>query len=161
MEGAPKTNYSVNESDILKNELRVRFLVAKKKLEEEQKDNKNVNQLPKEIIMKVDNLNEFRLLMELFGTSEEKIQDILAHENAHGNKADSLGIKGVKHLGYELRIKKTNDGYFLQPKVDIHYPIRYRLLKKKFRQVRKDIISAPEEYGNKLSPNDIETLKKL
>lgn len=101
-----------------------------------------------------EELINFKLAMERFGFSEENVIDFLAHENAHANKADELDAGFDKYL---LTILIRDGKLVGQPStlfnLDLEHPEAKKILKK--------ITSAPEEYGNKLSPDDINSLNNL
>jgi hypothetical protein len=60
---------------------------------------------------------------------------------------------GVEHLGYNIIIIKKGDDYLLQPFAEKRIPEEWSEEKKKEAKIQ--IILAPEEYGNKLSSDDI------
>lgn len=116
----------------------------------------------KEKKVRLDNLHELRFLLELCKLPEDEIQDTISHENAHANKTDALGIKGVKNTGYCVNLgKNDDDSYYALPMATSYIPFKYRFFRKKLKQIKKEIWSAPEEYGNKMSDGDIENIKKL
>lgn len=99
-----------------------------------------------------ENLHEYKLILETIGLSEEEIKDLLAHENAHANKAESLG---AKHLSYKISIMVDRDNHYLyQPFSHLHIPEEWSEEKVKDAWIK--IAKAPEEYGNKMSSSDIE-----
>lgn len=102
----------------------------------------------------VKTLPEFRLLLEKIGMPYEKLIDSLQHENAHGNKADELG---AVHDGYNLLCLKYNGGYGYIPQVGINIPDEWP--QEKQDRILNEIYRAPEEFGNSMSPDDIEDLK--
>lgn len=100
------------------------------------------------------NLKEFRLILKNLGLSKEDIEDQLAHENAHANKAESLDSK---HLDYRVTILRGKNGeYLFQPYARIFIPEDWS--EEKIKEVWTKIARAPEEYGNKMSPSDIEMI---
>ena len=107
-------------------------------------------------VFRIETLLEFKLFMENLGMPKEDIQDFLAHENAHSNKAESLG---AEHLGYKINLIRNGNGYIFKPSSDIYIPDEWS--EEKINDTYKLIAQAPEEYGNRLSPDDIEILKKL
>src|SRR3989344_3503675 len=118
--------------------------------------------LPKEISLEAENLFEFRLLLEFFDIAEKDIINTIAHENAHANKASSFENKGVKHLGYMLKITVAKNGEStFMPQARLGFPDEFRELKKDHKEIIKAVYSAPLEYGDKLSTNDIEVINKL
>lgn len=103
-----------------------------------------------------ENLLEFSLALEALGMSEEEVVDHLAHENAHANKTESLG---AEHLGYNITLIRNGNGFLIQPYSHIYIPDEWS--SKKYKETMRKVLMAPEEYGNKLSPDDVEKLKNL
>lgn len=104
--------------------------------------------------VRTNNLGDFQFAMEEFWEPEHAL-NVLAHENAHVNKAQSLG---VKTHGYKLTFIKREDGkLFIQPTATIDIFGGSNEEKRK----TKEILLAPLEYGNRLSDGDIELLKQL
>lgn len=117
------------------------------------KNNKEkIDKLLNKSTIEAENLYEYKLILEAIGLSEDEIKDLLAHENAHANKAESLG---AKHLSYKITIMiDKNNNYLYQPFSHIYIPEEWSDEKVKDTWVK--IIKAPEEYGNKMSSSDIE-----
>lgn len=154
-----------NEKEILLKELQKKVLFAMENsldLELMQlkyilnKDDKEISDMIKKATITVETISEFRLILKILARSDEEIQDILAHENAHANKTETLG---VEHLGYNIIIIKKGDDYLFQPFSEKCTPEEWSEEKKKEAAIQ--IVLAPEEYGNKLSSGDIEELKNL
>ncbi|MFH1608426.1 MAG: hypothetical protein ABH951_00200 [Patescibacteria group bacterium] len=103
-------------------------------------------------------LPELRYALEVMKLSKEVIEDTLAHENAHGNKADELG---ARHLGYKLTFAKSkNGGICFFPMAELYIPEEDEgWTKEKQKRVDEEITRAPEIYGNELSDSDKEKLK--
>lgn len=105
----------------------------------------------------VQTLPEFRVLLEKgFGDDIETINDIIAHENAHAN---ALEKAGAIFTVYSLLIAKKGDVYMRKAGANYSYPSDWTEEKK--TDVYKQMLSAPEEYGNILSSSDKERLEKL
>lgn len=105
----------------------------------------------------VQTLPEFRVLLQKeFGDDIENINDIIAHENAHAN---SLEKAGAIFNGYSLLIAKKGDIYMRKAGANYSYPNDWTEEKK--TDVYKQMLTAPEEYGNTLSTSDKERLEKL
>lgn len=102
----------------------------------------------------VRTLPEFKMLLEKIGMQGDSLIDSLEHENAHANKAEELG---ARHEGYQVLCLRYKNGFGYIPQVSIYIPDRWSLHKQK--EVSGKIINAPEEYGNSLSPDDINDLK--
>jgi len=102
------------------------------------------------------NLQDYRIFMEELGLKEAEIKDIVVHEYAHADKANELG---ATFEGYQILLLKDENGWIIPaPRVKISYPEDWS--HEKYVAVLKEITTAPEEYGNKLSPDDINDLKK-
>lgn len=99
--------------------------------------------------IEVATLTEAKRIMEILRFPSEELIDTLAHENAHGNKAEQLG---AQHLGYKFVVIEANGGYAIQPQANIYIPDEWD--KKKQNTVLSQITNAPEEYGNTLSDGD-------
>lgn len=103
-----------------------------------------------------ENLYDFKLVLNAFELPKEQIDDILSHENAHANKAESIG---VKHLDYGITIfKKNMGGYEYQAYTSLHIPKEWG--EDKVRDVWEKISSAPDEYGHEMSEEDIRMLRE-
>jgi hypothetical protein len=122
-------------------------------LNKKDKDNEEkIDKLLDKSTIEAENLHEYKLILETIGLSEDEIKDLLAHENAHANKAESLG---AKHLSYKITIMiDKNNNYLYQPFSHIYIPEEWSDEKVKDTWVK--IAKAPEEYGNKMSSSDIE-----
>jgi hypothetical protein len=105
----------------------------------------------------VTNLQDYRIVMEELGILEEEIIDILEHENAHANKAEALGAYFEEYL--LLLLDDGQGGIIPCPRMKLSYPNDWS--EEKCLEVEKQVTCAPEEYGNRLSPGDIESLKRL
>ncbi len=109
-----------------------------------------------------ENINDFKYALQYFGV-QDPIDD-LAHENAHANKAEQLG---VKFEYYYMRIFGTKDGRFIadigasiDTEKDAHGNERdWGRFEEKEADI--DITRAPDEYGNKMSPSDIDRLSRM
>ena len=120
------------------------------------KNQTEVASLLEKATITADTLFEFGLAMELLGMSKEEIQDHLAHENAHANKTEALG---AQHLSYKITLVRSGNDYLFQPFAHIYIPDEWN--SEKIKETMRQVTCAPEEYGNKLSPDDIEKLKNL
>jgi len=116
-----------------------------KKLDEE---------ISKHIII-VKTLIEYKVLLQKIAPSDV-LYDTLAHENAHANTAESLG---VNLNGYAVVVSKNKDGFVYQPYVDYTVPTSWDL--KKQIETNIKIADAPREYGNRLAPDDAERIEEL
>lgn len=106
----------------------------------------------------VTTLVEYRMLMNMLGKNYYRVNDVVTHENAHANKASSLG--GV-HGGYSVLVykKRTGDGFSYQPVAHTDVPKTFS--DKEKIEANLKIAFAPEEYGNHLSDGDEEQIRKL
>ena len=102
----------------------------------------------------VKTLPEFKMVLEKIGMPYDNLIDTLEHENAHANKAEELG---ALHEKYAILCIKYKDGYGYIPQAGIYIPDEWT--NEKQMHVKNKIISAPEEYGNYLSQDDLEDLK--
>lgn len=112
----------------------------------------------------VKTLPEFKILLSKLNLKESDVIDILDHENAHANKAEFLIDKGKMDIeieGYAITfIKDGNEDRFIyQPRIRVIYPENLSQTEKS--NFRKQVIFAPEEYGNELSENDKKMLDGL
>lgn len=104
-------------------------------------------------------LPELAYALEAVKFPKETKEDILAHENAHGNKADEVG---AKHDGYKLVfIKDKNGKLIFAPAAQITIPKNDVWAKERQAKTRIEITQAPEMHGNKLSEQDKEDLRRL
>lgn len=111
----------------------------------------------KKHIVVVKTLPEYRMLLEKTANTAT-VEDTLAHENAHLNKAESLGVPVE---GYAIIVSKNEKGFVYAPYAEYKMPTSWD----QRRQIEANIqiANAPHEYGNRLSPTDekrIEELKK-
>ncbi len=111
-------------------------------------------------MVSVQTLTEFGILMNKLDKNYYRVNSTVYHENAHANKAQSIG---AMHEGYSVLVSKSKkgNGFAYQPiahtKVPDYWP-EHRQIEAKIK-----IGSAPEEYGNALSDGDekmIEILRK-
>lgn len=105
-----------------------------------------------------NNLNDFKYALEYFGVDDPI--DLLAHENAHANKAEQLG---VDFEGYYLKIMKCSDGHYhadIGADIDISGK-EFSWSKDRQKEADIDITRAPYEYGNKMSADDIDRLDRI
>lgn len=113
-------------------------------------------------------LTEFRLLLEQMGLRPKQVEDILAHENAHANKAEELGGE-ESFKGYNVNFIKApllkklfipfHPNSYSQPHVIVKSP--EGMSNQERVDFDRKVLGAPETYGENLSPGDIETLNKL
>lgn len=96
----------------------------------------------------VQTLAEYRMVLENM-TNPAEAEEILAHENAHANIAQSLG---ADFIGYSLLICKDGDEFVFRGGAPYRLPKEWSAEKKKAAHIR--IYNAPEEYGEELSPTD-------
>lgn len=120
---------------------------------------KNEKEISKHMVT-VKTLIEFQMLMNKLDKNYYIINGTVLHENAHGNKAKSIG---AIHAGYSVVVfKSKNKGEFTyQPLAHTKAPNSWP----KHRQVEADIKIgfAPEEYGDRMSDGDedkVEALRK-
>jgi len=105
----------------------------------------------------VEYLEDFKILLRILGQSEDYVRNLVAHENAHANKAEEL--EGV-FKGYRLVFFREENGTIgFQPFADAEPVDTWDNSKKK--EVMKEILLAPLVYGDKLSPIDIQNIKRL
>lgn len=110
--------------------------------------------------IKLDSLPEFSYALEKISNLPKKlVQEVVAHENAHINKAEELGAKDV---GYVIGVFKHENG-----KIAI-FPLAWHIFnkekgysKEEIRQISIQISEAPKIYGEKLSPRDIAKINNL
>jgi len=116
--------------------------------------NKLDEEIKKHIII-VKTLMEYKALLQKIAPSDV-LYDTLAHENAHANKAESLG---VNLNGYAVVVSKNKDGFVYQPYVDYTVPTSWD--RKREIETNIEIADAPREYGNRLAPDDAERVEEL
>ncbi len=98
---------------------------------------------------------EARRVMEMLGFTDEQLVQTLSHENAHANKAMEVG---ATFSGYNFALTRDSDGGILvQPSAITSIPDNWS--KEKTIFFDSQIIKAPDEYGEKMSPGDKEELK--
>lgn len=107
--------------------------------------------------VKVNTISEFKILMEKTGRLDYSVMGSVEHENAHSNKAGSLG---VGEGGYMLIVGKDDKGFLYQPvAVRGEFPVgwtREEIIKSSI-----EMANAPKEYGNINSPGDNEQIETL
>ena len=103
----------------------------------------------------VKTLYELKMLLEKSKMDKETQISVLAHENAHGNKADSLG---AKHESYILSVWKIGDKFGYSVGTHITHPDAWD--KDKDKNVSIEYTKAPEEYGGYLSDKDKEDIEQ-
>ncbi len=107
--------------------------------------------------IEVETLVELKRAMDLLRVGSQSLVETIAHENAHGNKAEELG---ATHHGYHLLILKGNNGEFYSiPKAILSFPDEWDINKK--IAVKSKSLKAPEDYGREMSDDDKEEYKKL
>lgn len=116
--------------------------------------NKLDAEIKKHIIV-VKTLIEYKTLLQKIAPSDV-LYDTLAHENAHANVAESLG---VNLNGYAIVVSKNKDSFVYQPYVDYEVPTSWDL--KRQIETNIKIAEAPREYGNRLAPDDAERVEEL
>jgi hypothetical protein len=117
---------------------------------------KRFKQKVEEASIVVEYLKDFEILLRILGQSEDYIRNLLAHENAHANKAEELG--GV-FKGYRLVFFREDGKIRFQPFADAVPLDTWDNSKKK--EVMKEVLSAPLAYGDKLSEVDIHNINRL
>ncbi len=106
----------------------------------------------------INNLGDYKFALE-YVAGKEFAEDTVAHENAHVNMAESLGME-IGEFPYVLTFIKTKKGMEVFPSANLGIQINKNISideKEKYRKV----ITAPLEYGNKLSKFDLEDLDFL
>lgn len=109
--------------------------------------------------LQVQTLPEFHIALQVLaekGVPREVLLDMLEHENAHANIAEVLD---VNFQGYRIIPVSHHDGASLQPQVRIGLPDDWS--QEKREQVLREIIMAPDVYGNSLSEFDKKDLEDL
>lgn len=108
----------------------------------------------------VQSLQEFRILIsKTIGKLDAgNIDRIVAHENAHANVVQS---EGAHFSGYRLLVVKdsTNGSFSYRPGVKYDPPEDWDAERRQKAQI--NILSAPEDYGDRLSGSDKERLDRL
>lgn len=107
-----------------------------------------LNSMLSSSLVTVQTVSEFKILLECMGKNYYATIGTLEHENAHANKATSLG---VEHDGYSLLVFKNGTEFQYQPVALIQFPqnLNEDSLKKKIA-----VLNAPTEYGNTISRGD-------
>ena len=119
---------------------------------------KKLDEQIKKHIISVDTLVEFKILMNKLGKNYYRVNSTVYHENAHANKASSIG---AIHQDYTVLVSKSKkgNGFAYQPFARTDVPNSWP----KHRQIEAKIKigSAPEEYGNALSDGDEKMIEIL
>ncbi len=109
----------------------------------------------------VQSLAEFRILVSKtigkFNTNN--VDRVIAHENAHANVIEA---EGAHFLGYRLLVVKndvTGSSFSYRPGVKYDSPEDWDTERKQKASI--NILSAPEDYGDRLSDSDQERLDRL
>ncbi len=105
-------------------------------------------------LIELNDLTELRLALQEFGFAEEQIRKILSHENAHANKAESLGANLWRYI---IFLGMKNGEEMALPAAKPSHPVGWS--EKKSNEVRKATILAPLEYEDSLSESDRRYLK--
>jgi hypothetical protein len=103
----------------------------------------------------VHTLAEYKMVLQSM-MDDDEAEEILAHENAHANVAQSLG---AEFLGYSLLICKDGDEFVFRGGAPYRLPSEWSTEKKKAAHLR--IYGAPEEYGEENSPTDEKVVNSL
>ncbi|MEI8270081.1 MAG: hypothetical protein WCG45_01815, partial [bacterium] len=108
----------------------------------------------------LNNLSEFRyaliILSKLGGWEdpENEIRNVLSHENAHMNKAEELGLKGICYEILPYKDEEDNSlGIFYTSNSENH-PTSWTL--EKSIEVGIKINQAPEEYDSVFGMSDFD-----
>jgi hypothetical protein len=111
-----------------------------------------------ENMVTVKTLIEFQILMNKLEKNYYVVNGTVLHENAHANKAESIG---GTHGGYSIWVFKSEkkDGYIYQPYAHTDIPEYWPKHRKLEANIK--IVSAPEEYGDRMSDGDEERLEDL
>ncbi len=106
----------------------------------------------------VDNLYEYRKVLELAELSPEQVNNILNHENAHANTADQT--QSQKFNGYRIQFTKDRNGDLLvQPFAKLETD--YSFSDEQIMKDRMNVLEAPVRYGDRLSGDDKEKIQAL
>lgn len=153
-----KLNYAKNRA---LEEDEMDMLLKRKSVLESENTPENILQLEKvnrilaEHAVVVNNLNDYKTLLKNTGISEDQVIEILAHENAHANKAESLD---ENFGGYALLVWRDND-------IFKYLPFAMTSVGGDFDNKRFEkemaIARAPDEYGEETSLADKERIKSL
>lgn len=106
----------------------------------------------------INNLADYKFALE-WVTTKEYASDLVAHENAHVNMAESLGME-ISDYPYMMTFTDSRNGVKVYPAANVKISIKNDLPIEEKEKIKKVII-APLEYGNKLSPGDINDLNSL
>lgn len=108
----------------------------------------------------VETLPEYSFLLQLAGLQGKDLEEVLSHENAHMNVAESFNA--IVH-GYVLDISLAwhddKKAYILQPAADVDLPCDWSDQTK--RIVSKLLALAPQFYGDAMSDGDIMLVQEL
>ena len=143
---------------ILEEEFKMRDIEKKRELSDQEVEQffPFRDQLNKATVF-VETITEARRVMEILKFNTHSLLDTIAHENAHGNRAEQLG---AKHLGYNfLIIKRNNGGLGVIPQASLYIPDEWD--KETQQAVLSEITWAPDDYGNEISESDKRDLKHL
>lgn len=91
-------------------------------------------------------LHDLRRALSLTGVRKERIEKIIAHENAHLNKALSLGCSGVYGLRFCVLPDPLDKRVSMTPYVSIQPPTSASEQEK--RRIMREIAEAPEELSD-------------
>ena len=103
-------------------------------------------------------LPELRYGLEKMGCTKEYVEEMVVHENAHGNVTDKLG---ANHIGYNLLVTKSEDGSYhvVVPQSVVYIPDKWGKMRQLF--VQREITSAPTRYNSQLSPSDASKIDQI
>ncbi len=108
----------------------------------------------------VQSLPEFRMLISktIGKIDANNIEHVVAHENAHANIVQS---EGAHFLGYRLLVVKddASDSFLYRPGVIYDIPKDWDVERRQKAYI--NILSAPKDYGDRLSRSDQERLDRL
>lgn len=110
--------------------------------------------------LEVKTLPEFKFALERLGLDSQLIDNVVAHENAHLNKAEILDAKPI---GFMVAFyKKSNgDGAISPMAVRERIGEKDGISKEHWRVTNIEIALAPNEYGNAASKSDLEKVERL
>jgi hypothetical protein len=91
------------------------------------------------------------------GLSNEQVQSVLAHENAHAIVAQTVG---ANHEGYTLLVLKDEDRFIYTAWVNFTHPDSWLDEEGKVKDLIK-VFAAPKTYGDSLSEADILKIRDL
>jgi len=117
--------------------------------------------IQKRSILKLETLPEFKYALEkLPNTSKEWRTEMLAHENAHANVADKLG---VEHFDYSLIFLegKDEEKLYIPQASHINPEMIEGWTKQRQNEANLEITQAPEVYGGRLSESDKKEIEKI